>query len=1591
MNKKKIRIISIVLTVCILSGVVYKFFLPENTLATSGKNEAISGDVAKSTYKSNPNAARGSEENPFIVLEVVPTLDQAQFGYFIPGCEPVDMNKLAINYDTTKDLLNLMSGTFSASEEWIYECYENIPASTPYYVYAGDGTDTDAQERYSSKSFEKGYWSADSIDQTTYNVWWQDKYNSNCSQEGYFEKVEAGTGDFELVETRDYNAFNRSDIYVSGTYDTYYAFSYKEGGDYVWHKDDNKPDNFTPDDDLSIVWMTRNDLFKCHTVQITNNDLFVQQVLGEDSANFITKVITITPEQLAGNLSLIDEADLIFFHTADNTTATMQLWNYASDNTNATHTLEGGNPEGFANHDLSNDTVYRIMERMAGSNPAALIYEMTTMAAGGGDKNIYKLMLMTMQYKPNDFVNTYGFLDKIRNDSAGKNTLYYGSAYNWDINTLTIGPDGTNLIDKMRDYWVSTENHNVLDKIFTYNGNNSMFQELFSDANISVKHYENTTTGFGSAMQDMYDYYGTDETYTHTVVDALRFILNGSVSSLSKIRVLEIQPCDEFVYGNDSYRTEAGGDWKTYYEGLFKGYSPTTDKESWVEDESLIEVTTMPVWEFNGSTGRYDYTAMDEETGNPLLLTTASSDDLLAKYDLIIIGSNQTASNGLNGYNDTNLGHLIYTAVGDLVQYYSGGSSTYDFTSGNSEGTKREKTARQVEDDGIRYTANDITLKKMLELEDFLKAGKPIVVDDQLFASGDAKVDKDPDTTKVDSNAKIYDLLTWDDSSEKNGDANLLVYGMYASSKIKSMITQSQCDLVFYDDENRYPLEYSYTETEAKKDGITVQGAISNEYYQSKDENGKAILTYHFYIAGTSGEQYQAYLHIDSDGDGVYSGSLKEHSEVDNMSAATGKSYSYDTSEKALSMSIYKAENGKRTYIGTSTNCTLEPYQEYYATYELPEDKLGIVPWKLEVNAVSNVYQRSSAINYTAFAQVEEPAQVNVLQMCLPTNLDYSSTGSYGYPSDNIYGNGESTEVTYYTNKVIDLGSYRNSGGVTYYNVARHYYNPDYDYTASNSTSISVKNNGGGTVKKFELYLEPVKEFNINIQFMRIREWSELFSDGAVDETGRKLTKQERTDNWISFLSQYDMIILGFMDGNAFTSDDVFVEGYKDFAAQGKGIILSHDTVGSTNFLYEPTGNRWYSSYLLGGKYIPWLRTFSGQRASYYYYDSTEGVYKKSYTEQYTHGQKINDMDTLEAKIRTLTDVRRQRQYYEFTEAIDSDVVDEEFYGTYSMEIIDNSDQLYARRVNSNYKSDRVTKTSYIDTWPNPAYTTNIRLMNNGQITSYPYQLDEYLQVLQTHAQNYRLDMEFLEEGDVNVWYCLTDTQNPSVKDKSSFSRVNLYSGRPLDGQNSFFIYNKGNITYTGSGHVGSSSVMPDDEVKLFVNTMISAYRAPDASPYATIDNADSVASDGTSVLYVDSDGSESSSDAIIDSRVVTVNGKQMIRVEFSIQEGSGNTTYSGKSYYLAVGQEDGIALDVYEADGETPLSTDSDGQYKVKTIDDGVSYVMYVPYSEVVSDGSIDFSLTVYATYTKGGRKVETSKKVTNGTVTLLPLFDLT
>jgi hypothetical protein len=142
--------------------------------------------------------------------------------------------------------------------------------------------------------------------------------------------------------------------------------------------------------------------------------------------------------------------------------------------------------------------------------------------------------------------------------------------------------------------------------------------------------------------------------------------------------------------------------------------------------------------------------------------------------------------------------------------------------------------------------------------------------------------------------------------------------------------------------------------------------------------------------------------------------------------------------------------------------------------------------------------------------------------------------------------------------------------------------------------------------------------------------------------------------------------------------------------------------------------------------------------------------------------------------------------------------------------------------------------------------TTNVSQVNKGQITSYPYNVNtaafggndtsiigyggSYMQIGKTHEQYFQINMN---TDDIVVWYCMSN----GGTDLNSY-----YDDVPNDCVNAYYIYNKGNVTYSGVGHSSAASLYGPDasqeyvnEAKLFVNTMIAAYQSAVQAPGVAI------------------------------------------------------------------------------------------------------------------------------------------------------------
>ena len=207
--------------------------------------------------------------------------------------------------------------------------------------------------------------------------------------------------------------------------------------------------------------------------------------------------------------------------------------------------------------------------------------------------------------------------------------------------------------------------------------------------------------------------------------------------------------------------------------------------------------------------------------------------------------------------------------------------------------------------------------------------------------------------------------------------------------------------------------------------------------------------------------------------------------------------------------------------------------------------------------------------------------------------------------------------------------------------------------------------------------------------------------------------------------------------------------------------------------------------------------------------------------------------------------------------------------------------------------------------------TTLVTKTNEGQITQYPYKIGDWsnhntvfddtkLKVAKTHGQYYQLNME---DPEVTVWYCLADG-----KDRGN-GKSDTYGVSPNDASNNYYIYSKDNIFYSGVGH---SKVESDMEAKLFINTMIGAYRVSYEPPIVEVLNPEAEITDTKNLSYTmtynqeyDGDTTEILSQKAVDTANEGVGSdadSDMVKVWFSPVELNAISTRLSFSIYYTDG-----------------------------------------------------------------------------------------
>lgn len=873
-----------------------------------------------------------------------------------------------------------------------------------------------------------------------------------------------------------------------------------------------------------------------------------------------------------------------------------------------------------------------------------------------------------------------------------------------------------------------------------------------------------------------------------------RYILNWymhRVTVKSSVRVLDLEPCYDF---SDTLKSEL----QTAVVNMMG--------MTGIYDASAINITQMSSAEFIGKI-----------------------EDLNEKYDMIYLGarvSKMNTENGVTVYNDPQMKGLIYSHVGDYYDYATE-TDTKDVTQARETYNARHRLQdssldhnKTNDDDSTNKSAdvyrgpgNDMNSTRYEEFCQFIEAGYPVVIADTFIKLGDDKIPV-ASTATLDKNSYFYKLVQFALTKDKNGQYLYWQKNIFTESQLTDNTADTQLGTtlsarrsVFCNYLNLSKLSVNWVTTygAAYPQELKYTGQYSASNGGSLEKiDGKYQLQYIFNLQNDAaisqtGTTYDCKLFVDKNADGRFSGS----------DYVEGKTYTSSEEVSGLTVYIRKGDEWNKVDPIATANGNryeLRTGEIYRVIRALPEEYVGVIPWKLVFYDNADRLVRTAKSGYTSVPQQSGKKTIRVLQLLSSENNNW-----------NLHNEQNNSNSTF--SKYIN--------GLTDWNVVG-LDQVSWDGTVTPSTSIDSMS---------VTYL-------IN---------NKLNISGTSDTDIQKIYQES-----YNLFQQYDMLILGFGDayrfGYTYSASDIsnnkldnvkrnLAVGWavRDCIESGKSILFTHDTTSYVNNIQsaiqwndqgykEDQKNYWYWGYefnktiraSVGLDRYGALKEYYQQRAA-----STTGEEQKrdqeylKTLESYTFDEikEPNSDNELWQKegVTKYTVVRFLRSYLEDLRTKNSSEV-----------LFPVKNSLLKQAGYDNGNGPEWNHPSNLLMGDYAGQSLIATQVNEGQITQYPYQIsaDEQLEISNTHYQWLQPNMELDRNGDgkndIVVWYCISGVADGQYKD------TNIYNITPNDVVNNYYIYTMGNVTYSGAGH---STPSKDAEIKLFVNTMIAAYNAGVTAP----------------------------------------------------------------------------------------------------------------------------------------------------------------
>ncbi len=894
---------------------------------------------------------------------------------------------------------------------------------------------------------------------------------------------------------------------------------------------------------------------------------------------------------------------------------------------------------------------------------------------------------------------------------------------------------------------------------------------------------------------------GTTTKLTESITKAsiTRYILNWYMHRVmvkSSVRVLDLEPCYDFSTSSASTLT---ADRVKELMGRKDTYTGT------------VNITQMPSAEFIGKI-----------------------EDLNEKYDMIYLGAQvgdmNTDSSGNTVYNDSRMNGLIYSHVGDYYDYSGEGYNDQKRLKDASLDHKINNDSSDLNNSSYVYRGpgNDMNSTRYKEFKQFVQAGYPVVIADKFLnitSDGQATAS----TYTMDKNSYFYQIVDFMVSSkDANGEYLYWQKNVYAESQLLqdnsglgSTLSERQNAFCNYLNLSKLSVDWVTTLGETAYPEALTYGnkqEQSNQSYLGRID-GKYQLQYIFTLSNDAAASqvtttYDCKLFVDKNSDGRFAGS-------DYVEGQTN-----GASEELTGLKVYLRKGSEWQQIDPSTDSGTAHYElqtgnVYKVIRQLPDDYVGVIPWKLVFYDNADRLVRTAQTGYTAVPKQDGKQKIKILQLLsdkgnnwnLEEELNDSNSSFHGYITDL-----KDWEVTIHSVSVV------------------HLLEDELNIPSWSITDSAIEQCYTDSYNYFQQYDMLIIGFADSYRFGYNYQWYD------VSESQKNGYTNIYTDKLSG--SRKNMAV-----GRA----------VQEYIESGRSVLFTHDTtsyindmtslIQMNNYGYSASANNgWYFGYEINktiraavgldryGELTDYYAQMADrapndtERQKYQSYLATLNTYQYDTIKEPNTDISLNQREGLTkyTVIRfwknQLETLRVNRNYtgkwFPVNNALLYDAGYKESYG----------DQLIDGRKDPSWnKASYMLKGTYAKEGQSEL-ALKATQVNEGQITQYPYLIskDEQksLKVSATHYQWLQPNMELDRDGDgkndIVVWYCLSDIYN------NSKYPTNIYNICPNDVVNNYYIYNMRNVTYSGAGHSKPDS---GAEMKLFVNTMIAAYNAGISAP----------------------------------------------------------------------------------------------------------------------------------------------------------------